>query len=96
MDRRRKVELFEEIRRGYAAGEAVQGLARKHGLHRRMARQAIASAIPPKKDGLVDHNPAAESRNPLRPVAGACRDETGTFANSGSVLKSRLVPSMGA
>jgi len=34
MDRRRKVELFEEIRRGYAAGETVQGLANKHGVHR--------------------------------------------------------------
>jgi hypothetical protein len=33
MDRRRKVEIFEEIRRGYAAGETVQGLAKKHGVH---------------------------------------------------------------
>ena len=41
------MELSEEIRRGYAAGETVQGLARKHGVHRRMVRQAIASAIPP-------------------------------------------------
>src|ERR1700683_3751825 len=49
MDRRRKVELFEEIRRGYAAGETVQGLAKKHGVHRRMVRQAIASAIPPER-----------------------------------------------
>src|ERR1700693_2792360 len=49
MDRRRRVELFEEIRRGYAAGETVQGLAKKHGMHRRMVRQAIASAIPPER-----------------------------------------------
>jgi transposase len=49
MDRRSKVELFEEIRRGYAAGEAVQGLAKKYGVHRRMVRQAIASAIPPAR-----------------------------------------------
>src|ERR1700732_2791888 len=49
MDRRRKVELFEEIRRGYAAGETVQGLANKHGVHRRMVRQAIANAIPPER-----------------------------------------------
>lgn len=43
------MELFEEIRRGYAAGETVQGLAKKHGAHRRMVRQAIASAIPPER-----------------------------------------------
>jgi transposase len=49
MDRRTKVELFEEIRRGYAAGETVQGLAKRHGVHRRMVRQAIASAIPPER-----------------------------------------------
>ena len=41
------MELFEEIRRGYASGETVRGLAKKHGVHRRMVRQAIASAIPP-------------------------------------------------
>jgi transposase len=49
MDRRFKVELFEEIRRGYTAGETIQGLAEKHGVHRRMVRQAIASAIPPER-----------------------------------------------
>jgi len=49
MDRRSKVELFEEIRRGYAAGETIKGLARKHGVHRRMVRQALASAIPPER-----------------------------------------------
>jgi hypothetical protein len=49
MDRRHKVELFEEIRRGHAAGETIQGLAKKHGVHRRMVRQAIASSIPPER-----------------------------------------------
>jgi transposase len=49
MDWRSKVELFEEIRRGYAAGETIKGLAKKHGVHRRMVRQAIASAIPPDR-----------------------------------------------
>ena len=43
------MELFEEIRRGYAAGETIKGLAKKHGVHRRMVRQAIASAIPPER-----------------------------------------------
>ncbi len=38
------MELFEVLRREYAAGETILGLARKHGVHRRMVRQAIASA----------------------------------------------------
>src|ERR1700722_14738906 len=49
MDRRGKVELFEEIRLGYAAGETIKSLARKHGIHRRTVRQAIASAMPPER-----------------------------------------------
>ena len=41
------MELFEEIRQGYTAGETIQGLAAKYGVHRRMVRQAISAAIPP-------------------------------------------------
>jgi transposase len=48
MDRRRKVELFEEIRREYRLGAGtIQGVAKKLKTHRRMVRQALASAIPP-------------------------------------------------
>ena len=43
------MELFEEIRRGHAAGETIQELSKKHAVHRRMVRQAIASAIPPER-----------------------------------------------
>jgi transposase len=49
MDRRGKVELFEEIRRGYASGETILALARKHHVHRRMVRQALANAMPPER-----------------------------------------------
>jgi hypothetical protein len=37
------VEPFEVIRRGYAAGETIQGQSKKHGVHRRMVRQAIGN-----------------------------------------------------
>jgi transposase len=49
MDRRAKVELFEEIRRGYAAGETILALAKKYQVHRRMVRQALANAMPPER-----------------------------------------------
>jgi hypothetical protein len=46
MDRRRKVELFEEIRREYRFGAGtIQGVAKKLKTHRRMVRQALANAI---------------------------------------------------
>src|ERR1700684_1719495 len=50
MDRRRKVELFEEIRREYRHGVGtIQGVAKKLKTHRRMVRQALASAVPPER-----------------------------------------------
>jgi hypothetical protein len=47
MDRRGKVELFEQLRLGHAAGETIRSLAKEHGIHRRMVRQAIFSAGEP-------------------------------------------------
>jgi len=43
------MELFEEIRRGHAAGESILALAKKYQVHRRMVRQALTSAIPPER-----------------------------------------------
>ena len=41
------MELFEEIRREYEHGEkTVKGVARKLGIHRRMVREALGSAVP--------------------------------------------------
>jgi hypothetical protein len=49
MERRAKMELFEMIRRGQAAGETIRQLAKKHNVHRRMVRQALESALPPDR-----------------------------------------------
>jgi hypothetical protein len=57
MDRRVKVELFEEIRREHTAGETIKAIAVKHGVHRRMVRQAVASAIPPARKAGTRERP---------------------------------------
>lgn len=50
MDRRAKVELFEQMRREYEHGVGtVRGVARKFGVHRRMVRQALGDARPPER-----------------------------------------------
>ena len=50
MDWMVKVELFEQIRREYEFGcGTVKGVASKLGVHRRMVRQALGSALPPKR-----------------------------------------------
>jgi transposase len=50
VDRRAKVELFEQIRREYEFGlGTISGVARKFGVHRRMVRQALSDANPPER-----------------------------------------------
>jgi len=46
------VELFEQIRREYKHGVGtIKGVALKFGVHRRMVREAIGSAVPkPRKE----------------------------------------------
>ncbi|MGH2728078.1 MAG: IS21 family transposase, partial [Actinomycetota bacterium] len=43
----RRVELFELIRRDAREGASIRSLAKKYGVHRRVVRQALASAVPP-------------------------------------------------
>src|SRR6266581_2470075 len=59
MDRRRKVELFEEIRREHVHGAgSIRAVAKKLGVHRRMVRQALASAVPPERKVAVRSKPS--------------------------------------
>lgn len=45
-----RVELFERIRREHREeGVSVRELSRRHGVHRRAVRQALASAVPPPR-----------------------------------------------
>jgi transposase len=58
MDRRSKVELFEEIRREHAHGAGtIRAVAKKLGVHRRMVRQALASSIPPERKLAARNKP---------------------------------------
>jgi transposase len=50
LDWRKKVELYEQIRREYEFGAGtIQGVARKFGVHRRMVRDAVGKALPERR-----------------------------------------------
>src|SRR5271167_3333431 len=69
MERRAKVELYEQIRREYEFGEGtVLGVARKLGVHRRMVRQALADAEPPERRRWEHERPVI---GPLMPFVDA-------------------------
>ena len=53
-----KVRLYEDIRREHAAGAGIRELARRHRVHRRVVRQAIASAVPPARKAPERSSPA--------------------------------------
>jgi len=60
------VELFERIRREHREeGVSVRALAKRHGVHRRTVRQALASALPPPR--RVPPRPAP-LMDPLKPI----------------------------
>ena len=62
MDWRIKVELFEQIRREYEFGVGtIKGVARKFGVHRRIVRQAVANALPPRRKSPARKRPKLEA-----------------------------------
>lgn len=61
MDRRTKVELFEQLRREYEFGVGtISGVASKFGVHRRQVRQALESCVPPQPPVLVRPCPSLD------------------------------------
>jgi transposase len=61
VDRRAKVELFEQIRREHAYGAGtIQGVAKKLGVHRRMVREALADAVPRERKVALRPQPSLD------------------------------------
>lgn len=73
------MELFERIRRdSRLEGLSVRGLARRHGVHRRMVREALASAVP------------AERKTPRRTPTALCAAHRATVR--GWLVEDRAAP----
>ena len=52
------MELFEQIRREYEhGGGTIRGIAKKLGIHRRMVREAVLSAVPVERKTPVRERP---------------------------------------
>lgn len=74
MDWRVKVKLFEQIRQEYEFGVGtIAGVAKRLGIHRRMVREAIGSALP---------KPRAEERTAALEVEGGGRVDPGSGSES--------------
>ena len=55
------MELFEQIRREYEhGGGTIRGIAKKLGIHRRMVREAVLSAVPGERKTPVRERPKLE------------------------------------
>jgi hypothetical protein len=73
VDRRAKVELFEQIRREYEHGSGtIRGIVKKLGIHRRMVREAVLRAVP------VGRKTPVRERPRLEPADGHHRCDSGS------------------
>jgi hypothetical protein len=55
------VELYEQIRREYEhGGGTIRGIAKKLGIHRRMVREAVLSAVPVERKTPIRERPKLE------------------------------------
>ena len=67
-----RVQLFADIRHDARVdGLSIRELARKHGVHRRTVRQALASAEPPPRKTPVRTAPRLDPYKPA--IDQACR-----------------------
>jgi transposase len=62
---RDRVALFAAIREDYRRGTGIRELARKHGVHRRTVREALASPVPAPRKVPERVSPARDSVAPL-------------------------------
>src|ERR1017187_3077281 len=62
---RDRVGLFAAVREHHRQGMGVRAIARKHGVHRRAVREALASPVPAPRKGPERAAPARDSVAPL-------------------------------
>jgi transposase len=63
---RSRVELFEQMRKDHRVeGSSIRELADRHHVHRRTVRQALTSAVPPRKGYPQRPRPAIDAYAPV-------------------------------